>query len=78
MKTTDDYVLLIQALKENRLLLTWFLALASLPADLKHSEIGKMTNKMEQANEQEELITLFKSLNNERIFFAVLQAVKSK
>jgi len=77
MNKTDDYILLIRVLKENQQFLNWFLTMGELPESIRNLELNKMVRKMQQAKEKEDLINMIKSLNNQQVFFAVLETLRN-
>lgn len=77
MKLSNEYVLLVQVLSEDKKLRDWFETLGKLPDNLRHAELRKMSSKMKEDGQDEALISLVDSLHEQGIRDAIRNALES-
>ena len=74
----DEFVAIVSVLREDDALRRWFLDLASLPANLRATEVGRISSAMAASGEDASWIKAFNLLVDERVCSSVERILKSE
>lgn len=73
IKIPDEYISIIQVLREDKVYESWLEELGNLPDNLRFMELHKLISEMKRNREDEKVISFMESLKNRDFYDAVVK-----
>jgi hypothetical protein len=77
-QSKEQLALVLQVVKHNPALLSWFRGLAHLPDPSRASEVQRLVGAMKANHEDETLVTTLQLLADAKLFRAAMQAIENR